>query len=814
MIKRSLQVSSESIEVVNQALIDKFSTQQQLANALEVTRQPISKFFNGKSVASGLFVRICEKLGLEWKEIAELPGKFEPQILKNDQSYTVEVSDESENFSKVLRQYARKYTAKYGSFKLLGMQQSVPLESVYTSVQFLDSISIRQFESLEALEEVYRNSQKRRFQTRKIGDIDGMTVAQKNQYLMVLGGPGAGKTTYLRRIGLESLKGRKSKLKRRCLPVFLELKRLNTNKINFKEIIVQEFHNLGLVVSEEFVIKALENGNLLILLDGLDEVPKANLNAVVEAIQNFVNKYDKNYFIASCRIAAYQSSFERFTDIELADFDDNQIQQFINNWFHSDLDKQSETAEKCWQTLNEPSNKAAKELAQTPLLLTFLCLVYNRSQSFPTKRAALYRKALDILLEEWAAEKRIQPGEIYQGLNSDLEKVLLAEIAYHGFASDQLFFREGELVECIKNFLSDTVDKPKYLNGKAVLDAIAIQQGILVERAEDIYSFSHLTLQEYLTAQYISQDYRQVKKLVEEHLTDERWREVFLLVAGLVNYADELLELMELAAQKCINTSNLKALLNWVKQVTARQGRIIMPASKRVAILALAHELHQSFIKSLRVINIDTEKAKLEKFVKVKSEFVDESQGKNLPTITIPTLTFSVNVEYTINLWKDLFEQSDFDTAQGLIKALDSLHANNLNESITLVIDSARSLAEKRTKSGNRSIDLMRKFEKTKLLEGVDYKLLAGRLTTLRSKAPNDDQPSEIKREFAERVYKCWFAALQLQPEWMELSEDEEKALKYYLYINQLMVRCKEAAVRVSREKWQAIEERMLLISN
>jgi predicted NACHT family NTPase len=69
-----------------------------------------------------------------------------------------------------------------------------------------------------------------------------------------------------------------------------------------------------------------------------------------------------------------------------------------------------------------------------------------------------------------------------------------------------------------------------------------------------------LTLQEYLTAQYID-DHRLVEKLVTEHLTDQRWKEVFLLVAGVMRGGtDDLLLLMENEVQKYINTPKLQAL--------------------------------------------------------------------------------------------------------------------------------------------------------------------------------------------------------------------------------------------------------------
>ena len=284
----------------------------------------------------------------------------------------------------------------------------------------------------------------------------------------------------------------------------------------------------------------------------------------------------------------------------MADFDDEQIQQFINNWFHGEDDQQAKTGEKCWELLQKPENQAAKELAHTPLLLTFLCLVYDRSQNFPNNRSVLYKKALRILLEEWASEKRILRDEIYQGLHTELEELLLSEIAYTGFASNRLFFSQSEIVDQIKTFLAGNLNAPQHLDGEAVLNAIAIQQGILVERAEDVFSFSHLTLQEYLTAQYID-DHRLVEKLVTEHLTDERWKEVFLLVAGVMRGGtDDLLLLMEKEAQKYINTPKLQALLNWAEEVTVGSQGDYKPVGKRAVAIANAcyqpspFALHQS----------------------------------------------------------------------------------------------------------------------------------------------------------------------------------------------------------------------------
>ena len=113
----------------------------------------------------------------------------------------------------------------------------------------------------------------------------------------------------------------------------------------------------------------------------------------------------------------------------MAAFEDEQIEQFIKNWFQKSRDLEVGTAERCWELLNSKDYRAAKELAQTPLLLTLLCVVYDEFQDFPKKRHALYGEALDVLLRKWASEKRIQRNPIYQELSAELELDMLAEIA-------------------------------------------------------------------------------------------------------------------------------------------------------------------------------------------------------------------------------------------------------------------------------------------------------------------------------------------------------------------------------------------------
>jgi hypothetical protein len=659
------------------------------------------------------------------------------------------------------KQYEQNYVERHGILKVLGMREPVSLESVYTAVQFLDDRAIRSFESVETLEQVYRQAKQRSFQSEDCQKQEGLKVANEKQYLMVLGGPGAGKSTFLRRMGLEALKGKKGKFQHPCIPVFIELKKFNTGAINIEKEIAEEFRICGFPSHEAFTATALEQGKLLILLDGLDEVPTERMNEAIRQIQNFVDLHDQNRFITSCRVAAYRHNFRRFSDVAMADFDDAQIEKFITNWFRSE----PQTGQDCWQKLNNEEHRSAKELTQTPLLLTLVCLLYQRSRKFPTNRATLYERALRVLLEEWAAEKGIPHEDLYRGLDTKRKEMMLSEIAHHAFQADRLFLPKREITDQIEQLLKEMLPDEKFIDGTAVLKSIEVQHGVLVERAEGIYSFSHLTLQEYLTAQYID-DHRQIETLVTEHLTDERWREVFLLVAGLMRGgADDLLLLMEKEAQKYINTPKLQALLRWAEQVTAGSESDLKPVAKRAIALALANGLALALAYALDLANAN-----------------------------------ALTLAYALDLANGL--------ALALAYALDLAYANALALALANANANANALAI------TEAITYTRQLEELKVFKNINFTVLIARLEALKAKVPDDKQPEEVHRAFAKQFVQTLLKAFRLSPELVELSSEEAEAWQNYFYANSLMMQCKAAAVRVSPKTWEAIEERMLLVPN
>jgi predicted NACHT family NTPase len=80
MVKRSLQGSVTGIEQAKKAFAHKGWTQENLAFEVNLkTRQPIWRFFSGRSVERHIFIELCSVLSLNWREIAANPPEEFPQ---------------------------------------------------------------------------------------------------------------------------------------------------------------------------------------------------------------------------------------------------------------------------------------------------------------------------------------------------------------------------------------------------------------------------------------------------------------------------------------------------------------------------------------------------------------------------------------------------------------------------------------------------------------------------------------------------------------------------------------------------------------
>lgn len=173
----------------------------------------------------------------------------------------------------------------------------------------------------------------------------------------------------------------------------------------------------------------------------------------------------------------------------------------------------------------------------------------------------------------------------YRKLSIEQKEALLIEIAARKFENPKNFvlFEQEEITDIIANFLQ-LANRQK---GAEVLKAIEAHHGLLIERADELWSFSHLTFQEHLTIRWLTE--LPSEKLAET-IGNQRWQEVIKQLVKSQQPVDLLLQLIKQAIHRSIKSEPvLQNLLNWVVEKSGSIPANYQAAAIRAFYFALAH---------------------------------------------------------------------------------------------------------------------------------------------------------------------------------------------------------------------------------
>lgn len=527
-------------------------------------------------------------------------------------SYPATIS--SKNDIDILVQQVRqkrhsKIQEQCGKMRMLDIEQPIATTEIYTDINILEKISSQQRREIPELLQSF-NPESDDFDrlglSKRQEKISGLKAVERYSKLMILGKPGAGKTTFLKWL---AVKCNLSHFQTHLIPIFISLKDFSKDSSTetefnlFNYIKDEEFRCCG-ITNESITELLLIQGRFLIMLDGLDEVYETGNDEIVNSIRKFCRRYFQNHFIITCRIAGAKYNFyeENFTEVEVADFNSKQVEEFVKKWFTTVAENNREegeaTSHRFIEKLNLPENNRIRKLAVTPILLNLTCLVFQAKRGFPSNRASLYEQGLDILLNKWDQKRGIKRDEAYRNLSVKHKTELLSELAALTFINKQYFFEQKKAEEYIANYLS-SLSKGKnqqstlQLDGEVTLKSIEAQHGLLVERAWKIYSFSHLTFQEYLTAKYLINNSKiENFKTCAAHFIDKRWREVAFLALSMTSCPEKLLLSMKQNIDHILGEDeNLQNFLKWVNSKSNSTKVPYKPSAIRAFYLTQSEDL-------------------------------------------------------------------------------------------------------------------------------------------------------------------------------------------------------------------------------
>lgn len=390
-----------------------------------------------------------------------------------------------------------------------------------------------------------------------------LDLLQQHDGLVLLGDPGAGKSTFLRllTVALASGKGADLGLGDR-LPILLPLAayadQLAKEEVALGPFIARYYEEKrGIDVPlNAMLTAALEKGQALLLFDGLDEVrEEGRRKRVVDRVKDFYCRYRHsgnggNRFVLTSRIVGYREvrlTVDGLAECTLVDFDHEEIEAFVDNWTEvlekaagGESGASQERAEKERSNLLAAvqANPGVRSLAANPLLLTILALMKRQGVTLPERRVALYQKYIETLLTSWnLARREAGRSELEVDLLETLKILEPLALWMQEESPGVSLVRETDLLEKLKDLCKGRGHASPEAEARKFLKDVRDAASILVERGDQRYGFLHLTFQEYLAAATLAHRAADngaaaTIEALEPHIGEPEWHEATLLTVG------------------------------------------------------------------------------------------------------------------------------------------------------------------------------------------------------------------------------------------------------------------------------------------
>ena len=357
--------------------------------------------------------------------------------------------------------------------------------------------------------------------------------------VLVEGSPGIGKTTFCLKIAHDW--ANKTIPKEYSFPEFEVVLLLKCRDIhgNIIEAIDEQLlpkHMKETIKKEltDYVEDFHYQEKVLIILDGLDELPKTSESHVDSLLNKQILPFC--YVLATSRqergiVVRQNVDFDMLLQIE--GFTEEDAFEYIRKHFKNAGPEHVLTGERLIKEIQE--NAFLHALRNNPLNLLLLCIVFEDHEGkLPSFRTELYQIIIRCILRRYCPKHDLEDPADDRTLEEQFKDSLLVlgELAWRCLREDRLSFREEELAK-FESTIKDLVARK--------LGLVYKEASVRKINPQHEYHFFHKTFQEYLAALYL------VHKILKQQTNvfsnfqlnfrkdiSQRYQQVFIFVSGIL----------------------------------------------------------------------------------------------------------------------------------------------------------------------------------------------------------------------------------------------------------------------------------------
>jgi hypothetical protein len=344
--------------------------------------------------------------------------------------------------------------------------------------------------------------------------------------VVIIGAPGAGKTTVLRRILQEATASARQRSD--TVPIYLQLR-------NFKPMHLTVAGLSRLLESQDTSEPAdlkdiATSQRIMLLLDGLDEVADpAARREILDRLTELCAHMRQLRVRLTSREATYANELQGFVVTRLLPFSDSQVQQWSRQFVAT------RCGEDVWRTFTNALAQSAgvSEMASNPLLLSMISSSFAHNSVAMNDEASIYGECLNVLVRNWDKTRSITRYVDPQITPRLLDRAMSAISARLTDTQRTEFTLED--VAHVTSLQVGIECSPL-----VVVDACR-SAGIVRPSGSSRYQFTHRSFQEYLAARHLVDSTADSSDYLQRHGDDPLATRVWTLSCSMASQPEPLL---------------------------------------------------------------------------------------------------------------------------------------------------------------------------------------------------------------------------------------------------------------------------------